>query len=385
MPKISSRLSYFPNSAISSMARLAEQYHAISLAQGVPDFDPPSELLTAAENAIRSGYNQYSSTWGSPRLRQAIASKQSHFTGLEIDPDLHVTVTVGGTEALLASLAAVTGESDKVVVFSPHYEAYIVDSRLLGAEVLHIPLHPPGLAFDPHDLRRAFEQGGQALILCNPANPTGKVFSPAELQVIASLVQEYDAFVLADEIYEHIVYAPFRHTYISSLPGMFERTISCSSVSKTYAVTGWRVGWAIAAQPISTGLRKVHDFLSVCAPTPLQEAAVTGLDFPDSYYQTMLAEYTRRRDLFLGYLKKAGMDFIEPQGAYYVLLDISPFGFKDDYAFCEWMVREIGVAATPGSYFFHEPVKNYIRLNFAKSEETLNEAGERLQRLREIG
>jgi aspartate/methionine/tyrosine aminotransferase len=385
MPKISSRLSYFPNSAISSMARLAEQYHAISLAQGVPDFDPPSELLAAAEKAIRSGYNQYSSTWGSARLRQAIASKQSHFTGLEIDPNLHVTVTIGGTEALLATLAAVTSEGEKVVVFSPHYEAYIVDSRLLGAEVLHIPLHPPSLAFDPDDLRRAFDQGGRALILCNPANPTGKVFSPVELQVIANLAQEYDAFVLADEIYEHIVYAPFQHTYIASLPGMFERTISCSSVSKTYAVTGWRVGWAIAAQPISAGLRKVHDFLSVCAPTPLQEAAVTALEFPDSYYETMLAEYTERRNLFLGFLKKAGMNFIEPQGAYYVLLDISPFGFKDDYAFCEWMVREIGVAATPGSYFFHEPVKNYIRLNFAKSEETLNEAGERLQRLQEIG
>lgn len=383
MPKTSSRLEVFPDSAISYMVRLAEQYHAINLAQGVPDFDPPGDLLAAAENAIRSGYNQYSSTWGSLRLRQAIAAKQSHFSGLEIDPDQHVTVTVGGTEALLATLTAVTDPGDKVIIFSPHYEAYIVDSRLLGAQLIHIPLHPPALTFDPDDLRQAFKNRARVLILCNPANPTGKVFSRSELQIIADLAQEYDTFVLADEIYEHIVYPPNEHTYIASLPGMFERTISCSSVSKTYAVTGWRVGWAIAPPTVSAGLRKVHDFLSVCAPTPLQEASVTALEFPWSYYEQMLAEYSARRNLFLGYLRNAGLNFIDPQGAYYVLVDISPFGFSDDFDFCTWMVREIGLAATPGSYFFHEPIKNYIRLNFAKHEDTLHAAGQRLQRLKE--
>ncbi len=381
MPHTSSRLKYFPNSAISMMARLADQRQAINLAQGVPDFDPPAELLAAAQRALSAGHNQYSSTWGAPHLRQALAAKQGHFAGLAIDPDEHVTVTVGGTEALLAALAAVTEPGDKVIVFSPFYEAYIVDSHLLAAEPIYIPLHPPDLTFNPDDLRRAFQSGARLLVLCNPSNPIGKVFSLNELQTIAALTQEYDAFVLADEIYEHIVYSPYQHTYIASLPGMFERTISCSSLSKTYAVTGWRVGWAIASAEISSGLRKVHDFLSVCAPTPLQEAAATALAFPLSYYQQMTADYTRKRDIFLGRLDQAGLEYISPQGAYYVLVDISPFGFKDDYEFCAWMIDEIGVAATPGSYFFHEPVKNYIRLNFAKKEETLEEAGNRLMKL----
>jgi aspartate/methionine/tyrosine aminotransferase len=381
MPYTSSRLNYFPNSAISMMARLAEGRGAINLAQGVPDFDPPAELLAAAQHALRSGHNQYSSTWGAPRLRRALAAKHSHFTGLFIDPDEHVTITVGGTEALLAALATVTEPGDQVIVFSPYYEAYIVDSHLLAAHPIYIPLHPPELTFDPAELRRAFQAGGRVLVLCNPSNPTGKVFSRTELETIAALAQEYDAFILADEIYEHIVYPPNQHTYIASLPGMFDRVISCSSMSKTYSVTGWRVGWAISAPGITSGLRKVHDFLSVCAPTPLQEAAAIALEFPWSYYQQMTADYTRKRDVFLGCLELAGLSYIQPQGAYYVLMDISPFGFKDDYEFCAWLIDEIGVAATPGSYFFHEPVKNYIRLNFAKREETLLEAGARLMKL----
>lgn len=384
MPKTASRLNAIPSSAISQMVRLAEQHHAISLAQGVPDFDPPPELLAAAEQALCNGFNQYSSTWGSPRLRQAIAHKHASFSGMPIDPDGDVTVTVGGTEALLATLAAITDPGDRVLIFSPHYEAYIVDSHLLGAIPVHIPLHPPELTFDPDDLRREFKAGARAIILCNPANPTGKVFSPAELQTIAGLAQEYDAFVLADEIYEHIIYAPAQHTYISRLPGMFERTISCSSLSKTYAATGWRVGWAIAPSEITAGLRKVHDFLAVCAPTPLQEASVTALQLPMSYYNDLQEQYTRRRDLFLADLDRAGLSYIRPQGAYYALVDISPFGFTDDYAFCAWMVEAIGVAATPGSYFFHEPVKNYMRLNFAKREATLAEVGERFMRLADL-
>jgi aminotransferase len=384
MPNTVTRLQMIPNSAISQMARLAEQHHAISLAQGVPDFDPPAELIKAAEDALHGGYNQYSSTWGSPRLRQALAHKHSLFSGLPIDPDREVTVTVGGTEALLASLASVTEPGERVLVFSPHYEAYIVDSHLLGAVPIHIPLHPPELTFDPDDLRREFEAGARVIVLCNPANPTGKVFSLAELHTIASLAQEYSAFVLADEIYEHITYAPYQHTYISSLDGMFERTISCSSLSKTYAATGWRVGWAIAPPEITSGLRKIHDFLAVCAPTPLQEASVTALQLPLSYYTELQALYTQRRDIFLASLDQTGLSYIHPQGAYYVLVDISPFGFEDDYTFCTWMIQAVGVAATPGSYFFHEPIKNYIRFNFAKREDTLKEVGERISRLADL-
>lgn len=383
MPVPSIRLNHIPNSAISQMGRLAEQYQAVNLAQGVPDFDPPAEMLAAAGQALLSGHNQYTPTWGSPRLRRALADKHSRFSGLEIDPEQHVTITVGDTEAILAALITVTNPGDPVVIFSPHYEAYLVDTRLLNARPVHVPLHPPELAFDPDDLREAFQGGARALVLCNPANPTGKVFTLEELQIIASLAQEYDVTVIADEIYEHIVYAPHQHTYIASLPGMFERTISCSSLSKTYAATGWRVGWAIAPPAISNGLRKVHDFLSVCAPSPLQEGAVAALEFPPAYYEHMLAEYARKRDLFIDLLSKADLDFIQPQGAYFVLVDISDFGFEDDFDFCTWMVKEIGLASMPGSYFFHEPVKSYIRLNFAKRDETLLAAGERLMRLAE--
>ncbi|MCU0488144.1 MAG: pyridoxal phosphate-dependent aminotransferase [Anaerolineales bacterium] len=383
MPVPSIRLNHIPNSAISLMGRLAEQYQAVNLAQGVPDFDPPAEMLAAAGQALLSGHNQYTATWGSPRLRKALADKHNRFSGLEIDPEQHVTITVGDTEAILAALITITNPGDPVVIFSPHYEAYLVDARLLNARPVHVPLHPPELTFDPDDLRKAFQAGARALVLCNPANPTGKVFTLEELQTIASLAQEYDVTVIADEIYEHIVYAPHQHTYIASLPGMFDRTISCSSLSKTYAATGWRVGWAIAPPAISDGLRKVHDFLSVCAPSPLQEGAVTALEFPATYYERMLAEYERKRDLFIDLLSKANLRFIQPQGAYFVLVDISDFGFEDDFDFCTWMVKEIGLASMPGSYFFHEPIKSYIRLNFAKRDETLFAAGERLMRLAE--
>lgn len=379
---MSTRIDDFPNSAISYMARLADQYQAVNLAQGVPDFDPPPELLAAAQQAIQNGYNQYSPTWGLPDLRLALARKQQLFTGLEIEPNQHITITVGGTEALLAALTAITNPGDKIIIFSPYYEAYIVDSLLLRLHPIFVPLHPPDLSFDPQALRKAFQSGGRVLVLCNPSNPCGKVFSRQELEIIASLSQEFDAFVVADEIYEHIVYSPQQQIYLSSLPGMFDRTISCSSVSKTYGVTGWRIGWAIADAAISSGLRKVHDFLAVCAPTPLQQAAATALNFPMSYYKQIQTDYTRRRDLFLGYLKDARLNYIEPQGAYYVLVDISPFGFTDDYEFCRWMIKEVGLAATPGSYFFHEPVRNYVRMNFAKREETLQEAGQRILQLK---
>lgn len=366
------------------MTRLADQYGAINLAQGFPDFDPPTELIDAAIHALQQGYNQYALTWGSPRFRQALAEKQSRFMGLEIDPDAHLTVTCGSTEAMIAAMLTICNPGDRVIVFSPFYENYGPDALLCGARPIFVPLEPPEFRFDPHALRRAFQQGVKALILCNPSNPSGRVFTRTELEIIAELVQEYDAFVITDEVYEHIVYEPHNHTYIAGLPGMFARTISCSSLSKTYAITGWRLGYAIAPPELSEGLRKVHDFLTVGAPAPLQEAAVTALGFPDSYYHQLQAEYTHRRDVFLRYLNQLDLPFNQPEGAYYVLIDISACGFPDDRQFCHWMVKEIGIAAVPGSSFFHEPVSNLIRLNFAKREETLVEAGQRLLRIKEL-
>jgi aspartate/methionine/tyrosine aminotransferase len=384
MPSTASRLNFFTESVIREMTRLAEAYNAINLSQGYPDFDPPQTLLEAAERALRAGYNQYSVTWGSPRFRAALAEKQSRFMGLPLDADAHITVTCGSTEAMLASLMTVCNPGDKVIVFSPFYENYAADAILSGAEPLYVPLHPPAFDFDPDELRQAFEQGARALVLCNPSNPSGKVFRREELQLIAELAQEYDAFVITDEVYEHIVYPPHQHTYIASLPGMFARTLSCSSLSKTYAITGWRLGYVIAAAEISQGVRKVHDFLTVGAPAPLQEAAVTALRFPDAYYQQLIRAYTHRREIFLNYLHQTGLDYTIPEGAYYVLLDISPFKAADDYQFCAWMAKEIGVAAVPGSSFFREVVNHLVRLNFAKRQDTLHEVGKRLLRLKDF-
>lgn len=383
MPDVATHLNLFTESVIREMTRVAEQYNAINLSQGYPDFDPPKELLTAAETALNEGYNQYSITWGSARFRQALANKQARFMGLEIDPDEHVTVTCGSTEAMMAAMLTACNPGDKVIIFSPFYENYSADTILSRAEPIYVPLYPPDFLFDPDELRHAFQQGGKALILCNPSNPSGKVFTGDELLTIAELTQEYDAFVITDEVYEHIVYTPNQHTYIASLPGMFDRTISCSSLSKTYAITGWRLGYTVAAPEISNGIRKVHDFLTVGAPAPLQEAAVTALNFPEAYYQQLQLDYTHRRDLFLGYLDQIGLKYTQPQGAYYVLIDISSFGFPDDNEFCTWMAKEIGVAAVPGSSFFHEPVHHLIRLNYTKRDETLIEVGERLLRLKE--
>jgi aminotransferase len=382
MANLSSRLDFLTESVIREMTRVANQYGAINLSQGYPDFDPPAELVTAAEQALHNGYNQYAITWGSPRFRQALAMKQTRFMQMEINPDENITVTCGSTEAMMAAMMAVCDPGDKVIIFSPFYENYGADTILSQADPIYVPLHPPDYKFDPGELRSAFEQGAKALVLCNPSNPTGKVFTRAELETIAEMAQFYDAFVITDEVYEHIVYEPHQHTYIATLPGMFERTLSCSSLSKTYAITGWRLGYVIASPQISSGIRKVHDFLTVGAPAPLQEAAVTALEFPDAYYEQMVMEYEQRRNLFLSFLDRTGLDYSEPEGAYYVLVDISPSGFSDDTEFCYWLAKEVGVAAVPGSSFFKEPVNHLIRFNFAKRDETLIQAGERLLKLR---
>ncbi|MBN2442085.1 MAG: aminotransferase class I/II-fold pyridoxal phosphate-dependent enzyme, partial [Spirochaetales bacterium] len=366
MPRTAQHLNLFTESVIREMTRVANSHNAINLSQGFPDFDPPRELVEAAKKALDEGYHQYAITWGSPRLRQALAKKQSRLMGRDLDPEKNIVITCGSTEAMMAAMMTVCNPGDKIIVFSPFYENYGADGILSGAQPIYVPLHPPDFTFDPAELRKAFEKGVKALVLCNPSNPTGKVFTREELQIIADLACEFDTFVLTDEVYEHIVYKPHTHTYIASLPGMFERTLSCSSLSKTYAITGWRLGYIIAPEAIIAGAKKVHDFLTVGAAAPLQEAVVTALNFPDSYYDKLLATYTDLRDCFLGYLDDCGLPYTKPEGAYYVLVDISGFKAKDDRTFCLRLAKEIGVAAVPGSSFFHEPVHHLIRFHFAK-------------------
>jgi len=365
------------------MTRVANASDAINLSQGFPDFNPPEALLAAAERAGREGPHQYAVTWGAPNFRTAFARKQSRFMGIPIDPETNVVVTCGSTEAMMAAMMTACNPGDKVVIFSPFYENYTADTILTGAIPLYVPLRPPEFSFDPAELRHTFEQHRpKALILCNPGNPTGKVFTKSELELIAALACEFDAFVITDEVYEHIVYAPHKHISIATLPGMFERTITCSSLSKTYSITGWRLGTVVAAPHIIDAIRKVHDFLTVGAAAPLQEAAVTGLEFPDSYYNQLRVSYTSKRDIFLDWLDHAELSYTRPQGAYYVMVDVSEFGVTDDVSFCEWLARKVGVAAVPGSSFFREPVHHLIRFHFAKQPETLNAAGERLLTLR---
>ena len=383
MPETSHRTRHFGESVIRRMTRVANAHGAVNLSQGFPDFDPPPALLAAAEQAARHGPHQYAVTWGAPNFRAALAAKQSRWMGLPIDPERHLVVTCGSTEAMMVAMMTACNPGDKVVIFSPFYENYVADTILTGAEPIYVPLRPPNFCFDPEELRRAFAQKPKALILCNPSNPSGKVFTREELLFIAQLAEEHDTFVITDEVYEHIVYAPSTHIYFASLPGMFERTLSCSSLSKTYSITGWRLGYVIAPPAIIDAARKVHDFLTVGAAAPLQEAAVAGLELPDGYYAELQATYTDKRTVFLRYLDQAGLQYTRPDGAYYVLVDISEFGWKSDVAFAEWLAREVGVAGVPGSSFFREPVRDLIRFHFAKKTETLNAAGDRLLQLRE--
>ena len=384
MPSLSNRIGFFTESVIRKMTRIANAHGAINLSQGFPDFDPPAELLQALQKAASDGPHQYAVTWGAPNFREALARKQSGFMGLSIDPETQICVTCGSTEAMMTTMMTVFNPGDKVIIFSPFYENYAADAILSGAQPIYVPLHPPEFSFDEGELTRAFEQRPKALILCNPSNPTGKVFTMDELKFIAELADRYDVFVITDEVYEHIVYAPYKHIYFASLPGMFERTVSCSSLSKTYSITGWRLGYLIAPSSIIDGARKVHDFLTVGAPAPLQEAAVTALNFPDEYYEKLCSLYTEKRNFFIKGLEDIGLKYTFPEGAYYVMVDISEFGCPDDTAFCEWMAKVVGVAAVPGSSFFKEDVRHLIRFHFAKKQETLGLALERLSSLREL-
>lgn len=383
MQKLSSSLNEFGESVIRMMTRISTD-DTINLAQGFPDFDPPQELLDALRDTADHGPHQYEITWGSKLFRENLARKQSKFMGFEINPEEEIVVTCGSTEAMMAAMKTVCEPGDKVIIFSPFYENYTADTILCGAKPIYVPLIPPEFCFDKEELRKAFEQRPKALILCHPSNPAGKVFTREELTYIAELAEEFDTYVITDEVYEHIVYEPYEYIYFASLPGMRKRTICCSSLSKTYSITGWRIGYIIAPKEIIEVCKKVHDFLTVGAAAPLQKAAAVGLDFDASYYKEFQEMYTGKRNLFLQGLREAGLDFYEPQGAYYVLVDIAKFGYESDLEFCKWLIREIGVAAVPGSSFFQENVQNYIRLHFAKKDETLKEALRRLKRLKEL-
>lgn len=382
MPELSKRTKAFTDSVIRRMTRISLKYGAINLSQGFPDFEPPREILDRLAEVSREDFHQYAVTWGAQNFREALAEKQSRLMGMSIDPNSEIVVTCGSTEAMMAAMMTVANPGDKVIVFSPFYENYGADSILSGAEPIYVPLYPPEFNFNADELEAAFKQRPKALILCNPSNPCGKVFTYEELKIIADLAEKYDTFVITDEVYEHIVYKPDKHIYFSSLPGMRERTISCSSLSKTYSITGWRLGYIIAPPHIIDAAKKVHDFLTVGAAAPLQEAAVVGLRFGDDYYKQLQNKYTKKRDLFLKGLDNLKITHTVPQGAYYVLLDISEFGFGSDLEFCEALAKDVGVGAVPGSSFFREPVNHLIRLHFAKKNETLNEALERLEDLR---
>jgi aminotransferase len=382
MPRTSLRTARFSESLIREMSRVAARHGAINLAQGFPDWDPPADLVAAGRAAMDAGRHQYAVTWGSPELREALAEKVGRYTGRPVDPATELVVTCGATEAMMVAMMTVCDPGDRVGLFSPFYENYAADALLAGAEPVHVPLHPPDYRFDPAELRRVFAGGLKAFVLCNPSNPCGRVFTREELGQLAALAEEFDVWVLTDEVYEHIVFPPHRHTYFSTLPGMAERTLMCSSLSKTFAITGWRLGYVQAAPAVIAQARKVHDFLTVGAAAPLQHAVVTALRFPESYYAGLAAEYAVGRDILLGYLERTGLAFSRPEGAYFVMVDISPFGFASDVEFAHWMTREIGVAPVPGSSFFATPEHRYVRLNFANRPATLHAAGERLLRLR---
>lgn len=382
MKELSKRTKTFTDSVIRRMTRIANEYDAINLSQGFPDFDPPKEILNRLEQVAHEDYNQYAITWGAQNFRDALAKKQSKYMNLDLDSNKNIVVTCGSTEAMMAAMMSVCDPNDKVIVFSPFYENYGADSILCGANPIYVPLHPPVFNFDKEELENAFKQNPKALILCNPSNPCGKVFSKEELEYIACLAVKYDTYVITDEVYEHIVYAPYKHTYFASLPGMFERTISCSSLSKTYSITGWRLGYCIAPENIIEQIKKVHDFLTVGAAAPLQEAAVVGLEFSDAYYDELQKLYTHKKDLFLNGLKELNIPHTEPQGAYYVMVDISEFGYDSDLDFCVDLIKNVGVAAVPGSSFFKEMENRYIRFHFAKKDETLLAALNRLKDMR---
>ena len=384
MIQLSERTKYFTDSVIRRMTRVCNQYGAVNLSQGFPDNDPPKPLMDRLEKVAHTGPHQYAITWGVPKTLDALAKKIEHFSGIKVDPQQELCITCGGTEAMMCAVMATINPGEKIAIFSPFYENYGADSVLCGATPIYVPLHVPEFSFDENELENAFKQGAKALILCNPSNPSGKVFTRDELLAIARIVEKYNAFVITDEVYEHIIFEPYHHTYFATLPGMKDRTVMCNSLSKTYSITGWRLGYVCAPAYVMDRVRKVHDFLTVGAAAPLQEAVIAGLELPDSYYQGVRDLFTHRKNIFCKGLDEIGLKYYEPQGTYFVMVDIGEFGYESDYDFCIDLARDVKVGAVPGSSFFKEPVNNYIRLHFAKSDETLHEALNNLSKIREI-
>ena len=385
MQELSRKTQHFTDSVIRRMTRIAIANNAINLAQGFPDFDPPKAMTDRLQEISPIGPHQYPITMGAPNFRRALAKKCGRFMGRTLDPETEMVVTIGSTEAMVDTLFALTNPGDKIIMFSPYFENYRAQTLLVGCEPIFVPLVPPAFNYDANVLEDAFRQGAKAILICNPSNPSGKVFTRAELEQIAALAVKYDTYVIMDEVYEHIVYAPHKHIYMNSLPGMWERTVSCSSLSKTYSVTGWRLGYAIAPKELMDKIKQFHDFNTVGAPSPLMEAAVVGLEMPDSYYEEFGAHYAHMKRLFTSGLDRIGIPYTDPQGAYFVLADIGPYMRKGetDVEFCEDVAKNIGVAAVPGSSFFMENVGSIVRLHFAKKDETLNEALERLEKLKQ--
>lgn len=384
--RVADRVQYFTESVIREMTRLNAIYGGINLSQGFPDFPAPEEIKEAAVKAIRDDINQYAVTWGAPKLRQNLAEKYAWFNRMPIDPDKHITVTCGATEGMISAMLATLNPGDKFIVLQPFYENYWPDGMISGAEPIFVDLHAPDFRWDEAELRAAFAKGARAVILNNPNNPTGRVFTRQELQFLADLCIEHDALAFTDEIYEHILYDGREHISLATLDGMSERTITISGFSKTYSVTGWRIGYCIASEEISKAIRKVHDFLTVGAPAPLQEAAAVALKFPRSYYDQLRVDYTRRRELCLRALADAGFSFNPVEGAYYVMTDFTAFGYDHDVEFARYLVREIGVASVPGSSFYMPPElgRHQVRFCFPKKDETLIAAGERLTQLKRV-
>lgn len=385
-PSIASRVRHFTESIIRDMTRVNNNIGGVNMAQGFPDFDPPIILIEAAQKALDDGYNQYAITWGAPDLRKAIAEKFAWCNGLTAEPDKHITVTCGGTEAMMATMLGVVNPGDEVIIFEPFYENYGPDTLLAGGQPVYVSLRRvrDSFQFDPDELRRAFSSRTKAIIVNTPHNPTGKVYSREELQTIADLCIEYDSLALTDEPYEHIIYDGASHISLAALPGMDRRTVTVNSVSKTYSVTGWRIGWAIALnEEISIAIRRAHDFLTVGAAAPLQQAVVEGLKFPESYYVELAAEYQARRDFTLSIIGEAGFDYVTPQGAYYVMTEYPSCGYDDDLAFSFFMAKEIGVTPVPGRAFYHAPEmgRQFVRFAFPKKLETLEVVRERLGKL----
>ncbi|HXX45342.1 MAG TPA: aminotransferase class I/II-fold pyridoxal phosphate-dependent enzyme [Candidatus Acidoferrales bacterium] len=383
-PRLSVKAEQFTESVIREMTRLAIQHNAVNLSQGFPDFPAPAEIKNAAKAAIDADVNQYAITWGAKKFRDAIAANFLCTQGVSVDPEREITVCCGSTEAMLSAMLAIINPGDEVVVFEPFYENYGPDAILSGATPRFVKLRPPDWTFDPNELAAAFGPKTKAIILNTPNNPTGKVFERAELEMIRDLCVNWNAFGITDEIYEHMLYDGARHISLATIDGMRDRAITINALSKTYSVTGWRVGWAIAAPEVTGAIRKVHDFVTVGAAAPLQEAGVVALQVPTSYYENLAREYLIRRDRLLGILTNAGFRCFKPRGAYYIMTDISAFGFPDDVAFARYLVKEIGVASVPGSSFYQDPAdgRTHVRFTFCKKESTLQAAADRLAELR---